>query len=155
MTSIRDTEFLTTAEVAEKLKLNPQVVLRKLNNGDLPGYKIGRDWRIADHELWEWLQKQAGGKRPGNRETTLNNFMKDNRLLRIPAQRKKRVFVLEHLLEQFELDRVYSEAEVNTVLRQFHDDVCTLRREFICEHMMVRSNRRYRRTSSYQMSPDD
>ena len=154
-TSLKDIEFLTTAEVAEKLKLHPQVVLRKLNAGELPGYKLGKDWRIATNELWDWLQRHANSPKPSNRETTLRNFLKDDQLVRIPTQRKKRVYVLEHVLQQFESNRVYSETEVNDILRTFYADVCTLRRELIGERMMVRSDGRYRRASSYKVSADD
>ena len=97
MNSLKNVEFLTTAEVAEKLKLHPQVILRKLNGGEIPGYKLGKEWRVASHELWAWLQKQANTSRPSNRETTLGNFLHEGRLKRVPVQRRKRVFVLEHL----------------------------------------------------------
>ena len=77
-------------------------------------------------------------------------FFVDGRLKEIPAQRKKRRYVLERLLELFEHDRVYLEAEVNTILREYHSDVSTLRREMICEHMMVRSNGKYKRATAYR-----
>jgi excisionase family DNA binding protein len=143
-------EFLTTAEVATKLKLHPQVVLRKLNAGDLPGYKLGKEWRVARHELMQWLERHSNRHRMGPRERVERAFFKDGRLVEIPAQRKKRVYVLERLVQEFEPDQVYTEAEVNRILRRFHSDVSTLRREFICEHMMVRNRSRYKRATSYR-----
>jgi excisionase family DNA binding protein len=149
-TNLIDTNFLTAAEVAEKLKLNPQVVARKLQSGEIPGYKIGKDWRVADHELVAWLQSRSNQNRPvGERDKVMRAFFKDNRLTEIPAQRKKRRYVLERLLEEFELDRVYTEPEINEILRGFHSDVCTLRREFIMEKMMTRTGGKYLRCSSY------
>jgi DNA-binding transcriptional ArsR family regulator len=68
------------------------------------------------------------------------------RLKEIPAQRKKRDVVLSHLVEQFERGRRYPEAEINEGLRRFHDDVATLRREFIMTKMMQRENGVYWRT---------
>jgi excisionase family DNA binding protein len=154
MQSIREMDFLTTAEVADKLKLHPQVILRKLKSGEIPGYKLGKEWRIASHELLEWLERHGNRQKIGPREAAERAFFKDDRLVSIPAQRKKRVYILERLLQEFEPNRIYSEAEVNEVLRRFHHDVCTLRREFICEHMMVRSGGRYRRASAYKMRQD-
>jgi excisionase family DNA binding protein len=147
---IVDTSFLTTAEVAEKLKLNQQVVVRKLQSGEIPGYKIGKDWRVADHQLAAWLESRSNQNRLDARAKVERSFFKDGRLVEIPAQRKKRVYILERLLQEFEPNRVYSEPEINDILRRFHDDVCTLRREFIMQKMMVRAEGKYRRVSSYR-----
>src|SRR3989304_1859124 len=143
--SVADMTFLTSAEVAEKLQLNQQVVVRKLQTGEIPGYKIGKDWRVASHQLLAWLEARSNQHKPTMRSKTERAFFKDGKLVDIPAQRKKRTFVLERLLEEFEPSRVYTEPEVNTILRRFHSDVCTLRREFIMEGMMVRSAGKYTR----------
>lgn len=149
-TSLEDMEFLTSAEVAAKLKMNQQVVVRKLQAGEIPGYKLGKDWRIAQHELWEWLQGHSNKQRTTPRSKAERSFFVDGRLKEIPAQRKKRTYILERLLELFEHGRVYMEAEVNSILREYHSDVSTLRREMICEHMMVRSKGKYKRTTAYR-----
>jgi excisionase family DNA binding protein len=148
--TVAQTTFLTTAEVAEKLKLNQQVVVRKLQSGEIPGYKIGKDWRVSDHQLAAWLESRSNQNRLGDRAKVERSFFKDGRLVEIPAQRKKRTYILERLLQEFEMNRVYGEPEVNAILRRFHDDVCTLRREFIMEKMMVRAKGLYRRVSSYR-----
>lgn len=148
-TSVSDTVFFTSAEVADKLKLNQQVVVRKLQTGEIPGYKIGKDWRISDRQLAAWLESRSNQNRLDERAKVERSFFKDGRLVEIPAQRKKRVYILERLLAEFDPIKVYTEAEVNEVLRRFHDDVCTLRREFIMEKMMVRSGGKYRRAQFY------
>ena len=38
---IRNTEFFTTTELAEKLKMNVQVITRKVQAGEIRAYKIG------------------------------------------------------------------------------------------------------------------
>jgi excisionase family DNA binding protein len=151
--AVADASFFTSAQIAEKLQLNQQVVVRKLLTGEIPGYKLGKDWRVADYQLAEWLESRSNQKRPDERAKIERTFFKDGRLLDIPAQRKKRTVVLERLLEEFELSRIYSEAEINAVLRRFHSDVCTLRREFIMEGMMVRANGKYMRAGSYKSRP--
>ena len=49
----------------------------------------------------------------------------------IPAQRKRRVIVLQHLMERFDANREYRESEVNEILKQVHDDFATMRRELV------------------------
>jgi len=40
--------------------------------------------------------------------------------------------------------KVYSEEEINQFISPFHSDVCTLRREFIMNKLMVRSKGKYK-----------
>lgn len=68
----------------------------------------------------------------------LKNFLKDGRLVIIPANRKKLLVVLRWLVDQFEFDRQYSEKEVNAVITQYHEDYATLRRELIGHKLMAR-----------------
>lgn len=68
----------------------------------------------------------------------LRDFLVDGRLKSIPSQRKKRDVILRYLLGQFEPGRRYSEAEVNEIISQFHEDYATIRREFIMTGMMAR-----------------
>ena len=70
-------------------------------------------------------------------------FIKDRRLVSIPAQYKKRRYVMEELARSFEWGRLYDEKEVNAILKTFHDDVASLRREFIDQHIMMREGGRY------------
>lgn len=69
-------KFYTTAEVAEMLKMNVQVIARKLQRGELHGYKIGKDWRVAEKDLWAWLDKHSNRKRLSPAEKVINNFLK-------------------------------------------------------------------------------
>lgn len=87
------------------------------------------------------------------RDKIERSFFKDGRLTELPAQRKKRIVVLERIVQAFELERDYTELEVNGVLKQFHADVATLRREFIDTKMMTRAAGVYRRVPNYQFPP--
>ena len=49
--------FFTSAEVADILKMNPQVITRKLQAGDLAGHKLGKDWRVSEAQLFEFLER--------------------------------------------------------------------------------------------------
>ena len=49
------TSILTVKEVASLLKTSRQQVRKMIQIGDLPGVKIGREWRIRADVLDEFL----------------------------------------------------------------------------------------------------
>jgi len=53
-----ETKFLTIKEVAEILKVNPETVRKKLRNGHIPGFKLGKDWRVSEKALNEFITKK-------------------------------------------------------------------------------------------------
>jgi len=63
---------------------------------------------------------------------------KDGSLKTIPAQKKKLEAVLRYVVEGFEKDRRYSEKRVNEILKGYHDDTATLRRELVGFGLMKR-----------------
>jgi len=121
-----DLAFYTAAEVAQLLRLNPQVVQRKLQAGAIPGYQLGREWRIERAQLLDWLEQHSNQRARTQQARIVQNFFTpDGRLRSIPAQRSKRQMVLDQLASAFEPARSYSEREVNGILRRFHEDVAT------------------------------
>jgi hypothetical protein len=56
----------------------------------------------------------------------------------LPAQRKKLEAILRYMVKAFEPGRRYSEKEVNDILRRFHDDTASLRRELVGSGLMLR-----------------
>lgn len=78
------------------------------------------------------------------RAKVIRDFFAGDRLKQIPAQRKKRVVVLQHLMRWFDPDRSYTEREVNDLLRQAHEDVATLRRELVDYGYLTRAGGVYR-----------
>ena len=82
------------------------------------------------------------------RAKVLRDFFAGERLTQIPAQRRKRVIVLQHLLTRFEPHRDYPEREANDILRLAHEDVATLRRELVDYGYMTRGNGVYRVASA-------
>jgi hypothetical protein len=78
------------------------------------------------------------------RISIINNFFTSDGKLKIyPAQRKKKLVVLEHMIKGLEFGRVYAEKEINEYLKQFHEDYATLRRELIMCQFMYRENNEY------------
>lgn len=148
--SLKDMTFLTTAEVSELLKMNPQVVVRKLQVGEIPGYKLGKDWRVEAGQLRQWLESKSNKHLLTSREKIVRNFFHNGRLTHLPGARMKKRYVLEEFLRRFERGRVYTEKEINDIIAESYDDFCTMRREFIAEKMMVRKDGKYRVASSYK-----
>ena len=70
----------------------------------------------------------------------LQTYLIDNQLTKIPDTRKKRDVVLNWLVTQFEEGVRYPEAEVNAIIKRYHPDTATLRRELIGNKLMQREN---------------
>jgi biotin operon repressor len=78
------------------------------------------------------------------RAAIINNFFtKDGELKTFPAQRKKKLVVLAHMIKSLEFGKVYQEKEINVYLKKFHEDYATLRRELIMCQFMYRENNQY------------
>jgi len=78
-----------------------------------------------------------------------NFFDSDGKLKNIPAQRKKKLIVLEHIVQGLKIGQLYSEAEINEYIKNYHADYATIRREFIISHFMSRQN------GQYQLNPKE
>ena len=62
------------------------------------------------------------------RDRVLRSFFTDDGWLHtIPSKHAKLLVVLDRLAQEFEPGRVYTEAEVNTVMHLFHADHAALR----------------------------
>lgn len=149
---IKRTEFFTTSELAKKLKMNVQVITRKVQSGEIQAYKIGKDWRIPEQSVYRWLEKHSNQSRLSDRQKVVSSFVAGDHIPELPSQRSKRKYLLEYILAQFEPDRTYSEEEVNRTIGRYHDDFGTVRREFLAEGMMRFERGMYRRRANYRLS---
>ena len=52
-----DETFLTVDEVAGQLRVSTQTVRRWIKHGELPGYRVGRRFRIRRADLVEWIER--------------------------------------------------------------------------------------------------
>jgi len=83
---------------------------------------------------------------PAFEAKVLRSFFEGDRLVSIPAQEKKKLVVLRHLLERcFPEDRAYPEKEVNQRLALLHPDVASLRRYLVSYGLVTREAGIYRR----------
>jgi len=78
------------------------------------------------------------------KDTVIRNFFtSEGKLKSLPAQLKKKLIVLDHLVSQLENGRKYTEKEINAFIKNFHPDFATIRREFIMHQFMFRENEIY------------
>jgi predicted transcriptional regulator len=82
-------------------------------------------------------------------EKVFRSYLIGDRITEIPASRKKRLVILKWLVNKFDLERTYTEKEVNQIIKRHHPDSATLRREFIGYNLMKRDN------SIYERLPED
>ena len=95
-------------------------------------------------------------RRLTEREKVLRAFVRDGRLVSIPAKPKKRELLLPFILEEcFPEARDYEEKEVNQRLGLLHRDVASLRRYLVDAGLMTRDAGIYRRTAPPGETPAD
>lgn len=91
-----------------------------------------------------WDQEEA---------TVLRRFFDGTRLTRIPAQRAKRLIILDRLAQEFEPGVRYPEREVNFTLQLWYPDYAALRRYLVDEGFLTRAEGVYWRIGG--RFPDD
>jgi excisionase family DNA binding protein len=70
-------EFLTTDEVAKRLRVHSTTILRRLGAVDdadperIPAVRVGRVWRIPRREFEEWLSRSSQAGRKTGRQRRL------------------------------------------------------------------------------------
>lgn len=55
-------KILTIAEVAQILRMHRNTVYRLVKRGDLPGFKIGDNWRVDEKALRTLLARESDSK---------------------------------------------------------------------------------------------
>ena len=84
------------------------------------------------------------------REIWRNYSNPDGTLKEIPAQRKKLTAILARLAREFAPGKSYSEKHVNEILRRYHADTASLRRELIGARLLSRERGIYRRVGDVE-----
>jgi hypothetical protein len=148
----------TPSEVAAASRLPARdviVALRRLEQGGLVSTAGGR--LAADTGAFKTAVREYGPQAATDeplepdreRTAVLRAFIRDGRLLQIPAARAKRRVVLEHIVACFEPGIRYPEPAVDAILRAWHDDYVTIRRYLIDEDLMDRDHGLYWRVGGY------
>jgi len=61
-------EVLTLKEVAALLKIADRTAYMMVQRGDLPGFKVGGQWRFKRKDIDAWMEAQKRSSRVGGEE---------------------------------------------------------------------------------------
>lgn len=148
-------------ELAEAMGLSPSTVAHHMAILKRSGLvRVQREdashiYELELSPLFEASQKLLGGQKKGGAnegldageaprntsEKVLSVYFENGRLKAMPSQLKKRLIILEKLAQEFERGRTYAEKEVNEILKRFHPDYATLRRELVDFKFLARDNK--------------
>ncbi|MCI3918852.1 helix-turn-helix domain-containing protein [Paenibacillus sp. TRM 82003] len=56
-------EIMTIAQVAKYLQISEITTYKLVNEGRIPGFKIGRHWRVKKEDLTEVIERLKRGER--------------------------------------------------------------------------------------------
>ncbi len=149
-------EDLTVEQLSEMLNLRASTVshhLSKLSEVGLVSAKASSYYNIyhLENAVLETKAKQLLSEEtlPSMAsDVNMNAFdqkviadysLPDGKLKTIPSQRKKLEVLLRYISSSFQMGITYSEDEVNQVLKKFHSDTASLRRELIGMKLLGRS----------------
>jgi hypothetical protein len=159
---------LHVGAIADKLGLTPPTIshhLSKLKDINLVYSRRDKNTmyyylneKVMKHHVQvlqnftQWREEEISMRNDREKEKrkVLNNFFTcEGKLKSIPAQRKKKLFVFEHMIEGLKPGVKYEEKEMNDYIKKFHDDFATIRREFIINQYM------YREAGIYELNPKE
>ncbi|CAL9522719.1 hypothetical protein SUDANB176_03885 [Streptomyces sp. enrichment culture] len=149
----------SATEVAERTGLPTRDVLLALHRlEDREVVTAGTDGLEVSYAAFRRTARDAAGPRSAQdhgtgderTETVLRTFLRDGRLVKLPAQWSRKQLVLHHVAERtFEPGGAYSEKEVNDRLRAWCEggglDHVTLRRYLVDLHHLHRHDGVYHR----------
>lgn len=141
--------------------------LRKLEQAGLVSSRKEQYYVMveANQELFDTTLRQLVTTAPKSKEQqerriadyqrkVLETFFRQGRLEKLPAQRKKRLIVLEHFAGRFELQRRYNETEVTGLILPLYDDYCAIRRLLVDEGLIRREGTTYWREKETDAMPE-
>ena len=142
----------TTAQVSDRTGLDARTAGRALARLEDAGvvHADGEAWRLDLTPLREAARVPAREEDYGDADAetakVLRAFVREGRIVRMPAHRGKRRVLLDHVVQVFEPGERYPENEVNAMLRAFTDDCVTIRRYLVDEDLLSRESGVYWRT---------
>jgi excisionase family DNA binding protein len=68
-----DPKVLTVGELSGYLRVHRSTIYRLLKRGELPGFKIGSDWRFNVEAIDEWRLQQGANQLEGIRLNGVGN----------------------------------------------------------------------------------
>ncbi len=126
-------EHLAMMKEIDLVRVRPEGTRRVYSFNAKSLYAMNKDLLSRDK-----LAALVRSKPEDEEQRILQTYIREGRLTQIPVGRKKLLTILKFLSEQFEFDVRYPEKRVNEILKQFHEDYATLRRELVDFHYLER-----------------
>jgi len=150
---IKNTEFFTTSELADKLKMNVQVITRKVQAGEIKAYKIGKEWRIPEPSVYEWLEANANSNvTPPAAKGSANGRARSDQTTHGRSVLDQRRHLLEYILAQLEPNRLYGDKELDRLIGRHAEDSAAVKRELVDRKMVELDNGMFRRRNGYRLA---
>jgi len=140
------------SDIAEQLHLPPRDVFNHLAFLVDVGIVHEEDgfYDLDEKTVESYARGQFEGRRrifeakeeePEDVRKVLKTFLNaDGTLKQLPLMGSKLLIVLNFIVDAFAYDTNYNEKEVNTILRRFHVDTATLRRNLVDNNLMARES---------------
>lgn len=140
------------SDIAEQLHLPPRDLYNHLAFLVEVGILHEEDgvYNLDEKAVESYARGQFEGKRPTYEakeeepedvRKVLKTFLNaDGTLKQIPLMGSKLLIILNFIVDAFSYDTDYTEKEVNTILRRFHVDTATLRRNLVDNNLMARES---------------
>lgn len=61
MNTLAELKLLTLTEAAEILQVSKRTLLRMIQQGDVPAFKVGGQWRIRESQFKKWVEHKENG----------------------------------------------------------------------------------------------
>jgi hypothetical protein len=74
------------------------------------------------------------------KENVLKNYIINDKIINLPRSVKKKVILLQFLLQGFQRNKRYTEKEVNEIIKLRHEDFAAIRRYMIQYGLMDRED---------------
>lgn len=143
---------LTPNDIAQAAELTLRVVIDALDRLSAGGLvaDAGAGFELLDDAFSRAARTDAPPPRPSEHKDQphdvariLDAAFRDGELVRWPAKRSKRLVVLDHLSQQFDVGVRYTERQVDDTLRRFDPDVATMRRYLVDDQFLDRGEGEY------------
>ncbi|MDP9068515.1 MAG: DUF2087 domain-containing protein [Actinomycetota bacterium] len=142
--TISEIETTSSLDLRSIEKALSRLIAAGLVTKDRRGYRFATEEVLAAaRSAAERRSTEEGLGHPPAASSVLRTFIRDGRLITIPAVRAKRLVVLDHLAQEFDPGLRYLERDVNHILAQYHSDVASLRRHLVDEGFMEREAGEY------------
>lgn len=142
----------TRKEIAERLNLSPKDSLTHLGFLEFIGVISQTDGVFTlNNDKLATLGKEKLFNEGNNKfippetldeasKKILRDYLNADGTIRQVPEQKKIQPILDYLIQNFEFDRIYTEREINTIIKRFNEDTAGLRRDLIEAKMMARES---------------